>query len=245
MSARTAYRFKTHTAQKPSARLLDRLLDPIEGLAETVYSILILLTFTAAYRIFSVGRNPSQPIPDDYGRDLLLAAFGAVVAWGVIDGIMHVLLSGFERGQKRRLLQTVRAADSEQEAVDAIAGELDFVLDPITTEQDRQALYREVNAYLREDGRMQPVGLRREDFVEAAVLALVAVVSVLPALVPFVLLPDNVGVAIRLSNLISFVMLFIVGYRWGKYTGGSPWQTALLLSGMAVLMVAVAIPLGG
>jgi VIT1/CCC1 family predicted Fe2+/Mn2+ transporter len=245
MSARTAYRIKTHKAQKPPVRLLDRLLDPIEGLAETIYSILILLTFTAAYRIFSVGSNPSQPIPDDYGSDLLIAAFGAVAAWGVIDGIMHVLLSAFERGEKHRLLQHVRAADSEQEAVDAIADELDFILDPITTEEDRQALYREVHEYLRDDGRTQPVGFRRADFVEAATLALLAVVVVLPALAPFVLLPDNVGLAIRLSNVISFVMLFVAGYRWGKYTGGSPWKTGLVLSGVAVLMVAVAIPLGG
>lgn len=40
-------------------------------------------------------------------------------------------------------------------------------------------------------------------------------------------------------------MLFYAGYEWGKYTGASRWKTGLVLVGVGMLLVAIAIPLGG
>jgi uncharacterized membrane protein len=51
--------------------------------------------------------------------------------------------------------------------------------------------------------------------------------------------------AIRLSNVVSFIVLFAAGYEWGRYTGMSSWKTGLLVMGVGALLVAVAIPLGG
>ena len=53
------------------------------------------------------------------------------------------------------------------------------------------------------------------------------------------------ALAIRLSNVVSFIVLFAAGYEWGRYTGMSPWRTGLLVMGVGALLVAVAIPLGG
>jgi VIT1/CCC1 family predicted Fe2+/Mn2+ transporter len=47
------------------------------------------------------------------------------------------------------------------------------------------------------------------------------------------------------SNVVSFVVLFILGYQWGKHTGADPWRTGLLLAAIAGIMVLIAIPLGG
>ena len=69
--------------------------------------------------------------------------------------------------------------------------------------------------------------------------------AVLPSFVPLVLLRQQPVLAIRLSNVVSFTVLFLAGYRWGKYTGANPWKTGLLLFGAGVIMIAVAIPLGG
>jgi len=35
---------------------------------------------------------------------------------------------------------------------------------------------------------------------------------------------------ILVSNLVSLIVMFIAGYHWGKYTGGNPWRTSLLLN---------------
>ena len=53
------------------------------------------------------------------------------------------------------------------------------------------------------------------------------------------------ALAIRVSNVVSFVVLFIAGYQWGKHTGANPWRTGLLLFAVGAIMVLIAIPLGG
>lgn len=223
---------------------MGRILDPIDRLAETIYSILILLTFTLAFRIFNLGGEPNQPITAETTNELLIGALGAIFAWGVIDGIMHALIAVFERGERHRILTHLRVVGSEQERVEVIADELDFILEPITGEEERRALYRSVVAHL-EGSQPRRIGFKREDFAGALGCVLVAVISVLPSLAPFVLLPNNPALAIRLSNVISFIVLFAAGYSWGKHTGANPWKTGLLLLFVGVLMVAVAIPLGG
>jgi hypothetical protein len=40
-------------------------------------------------------------------------------------------------------------------------------------------------------------------------------------------------------------VLFSAGYRWGQYTGATPWKTGLLLMSLALVIVLIAIPLGG
>lgn len=74
----------------------------------------------------------------------------------------------------------------------------------------------------------------------------VAFAAVLPSLLPIILLPPGqYALAVRLSNIISFIVLFAAGYQWGRYTGTGAWKTGLLLVGVGMILVAVAIPLGG
>jgi VIT1/CCC1 family predicted Fe2+/Mn2+ transporter len=242
MSARMSARRRPRPA--PDNSFLGGLLDPIDRLSETIYSVLVMLTFTLAFRIFRLGGDPTQPIAAEYVNDLLLAAIGATLAWGLIDGVMHILMEVFQRGERHRLLRQIQAAETEQEAVAVIAEELDYVLEPISGESERQTLYRNVLAQLRH-GVPRPVGLTRWDFAGALGCVLVAIIAVLPSLVPFVLLRHDYALAVRVSNLVSFAVLFRAGYNWGTYTGFSPWRTGLTLVGVGVLMVAIAIPLGG
>lgn len=218
------------------------LLDPIDRLAETIYSVLILLTFTLAFRIFHLGSG--EAVTSEYVNELLLGAILAILAWGVIDGIVYALTEVFERGEKHRILLYIEAADSPEEAVEAVADELDFILEPITSESQRRALYAEILEHLH-DSQPQPVRLTRADLTGGAASVLVAVLAVLPSLIPFALFRDDPALAIRISNIISFLVLFYSGYEWGKYTGTNPWKTGLLLLAVGVLLVAIAIPFGG
>lgn len=242
MTARSSSRARPRTTSRES--FLGRLLDPIDRLSETIYSILILLTFTLAFGIVRIGANDGQPVGEEYANELLIAALGATVAWGVIDGVMHVLMEVFQRGERHRLLRQVQSATTEQEGVDVIAEELDYILDPIIDESERQALYRGVLQHLQ-DGQPRPIGFKREDFAGALGCVVVAIIAVLPSLVPLVVLRHDYALAIRVSNIVSFIVLFYSGYQWGKYTGSNPWRTGLVLVAVGVIMVAVAIPLGG
>lgn len=243
MSTRRAS-FRIRHGAKPKESFLNHLLDPIDRLSEAVYSILIVLTFTLAYSIFRLSGDPEAVAWVGYGRELFFAVLGATVAWGVIDGIMYALMSLFERGERHRLLQQLQTADTEEEGVAIIGDELDYILEPITREAERQLLYQEVFAYLRE-GEARPVGLRRDDLTGAAGSALVAVTAVIPSLVPLYLFSDDLTLAIRMSNVISFIVLFALGHSWGRHTGANPLKTGLSLAAIGLLMVLIAIPLGG
>jgi hypothetical protein len=225
-------------------RFLDQVLDPIDRLTASIYSILIVLTFTIAFSILMHGPGYAEPVPEDFGSELFFAVLGATVAWGLIDGIMFALLSMLERGEKHRFLEELQAAETDTAAVDVVADEFDYLLEPITSEHQRQHLYVDVLEHLR-DSQPRPVGFQRSDLIEALGSAAIAVVAVIPSLLPLWLLRHDPLPAMRISNVISFIMLFILGYRWGIYTGANPWRTGLLLFFTGFILVAIAILLGG
>jgi hypothetical protein len=181
MSTRSPSRSKLRS--KPKEGFLERLLDPIDRLSETIYSILILLTFTFAFRIFRLGPNPDQVPSADYVNDLLIGALGATLAWGLIDGVIYAMRSVFERGEKHRLLKRIQSAATDDEKTEAIAEELDHILEPIAGADKRQELYVDVLDHLR-DSQPQPVQLTRDDLAGALGSVLVAVIAVTPSLVP-------------------------------------------------------------
>jgi hypothetical protein len=242
MAARSTSRTRLRSGNGPG--FLGQLLDPIDRLAVTIYSVLVMLTFTLAFRIFKLGGDPNQVISVEYVNDLLVASLGATMAWGLIDAVMYVLMEVFQRSERRRLLEEIQAAESEQEGVEALAEELDYVLEPIAGDNQRQILYRAAFKQLRA-GQPKPLGLKREDFAGALGCILVSVLAVLPSLAPLLLLRGDYALAIRLSNVVSFAVLFSAGYSWGRYTGASPWKTGLILVVVGALLVAIAIPLGG
>lgn len=221
-----------------------RFLTPIDALTAAIYSILIVLTFTLTFTVIKRWPGYNQPIPEGFSTELFYAVLGASVAWALIDGLMLALLSLLERSEKHRFLQALQAADSDEDSLAVIADEFDFVLEPIASETKRHQLYADVLEHLR-DSQPRPVGFQREDFIEALGTALVAMLAVLPSLLPLWLLRDDPLAALRGANIVSFVMLFILGYRWGVYTGANRWKTGLLLPSFGLVLMAIAIPLGG
>lgn len=242
MPPRVAHRIKHRPP--PQGGWLGSLIDPIDRLSETIFSVLILLTFTLAYRIIRLGPDPYEPIPPDYMVGLFVAALGAAVAWGMIDGVVYALLSFLERGEKHRFLASVQAAATPEEGLLAVADELDYVLEPITGAEQRRMLYLDVLDHLR-DSHPKPVRLTREDVLGGLGSTLVAVLAVLPSLAPLLLLRDHYWLALRVSNLISFAVLFYTGYQWGRYSGSNPWKLGLLLFLIGAVLALIAIPLGG
>jgi len=92
---------------------LSRLHDPIDMLAEAIFSILIMLSFTMAYRIFLFQENDGFMLAAAQVNELLLAALGATLAWGTIDGVMYMLLEVLQRSERHKLLYQLQAAQDE------------------------------------------------------------------------------------------------------------------------------------
>ena len=74
---------------------------------------------------------------------------------------------------------------------------------------------------------------------------LVAILAVMPSSIPFLVLRYDFALALRISIILSFVMLFIAGFRWAATPRTTPWKTGLLLMSVAVALVVVVLLLGG
>ena len=238
------YAVRTKHSFKRGQEFFENLLDPIDWLSEAIFSILILLIYLIAFGFIMRSDTPQQSISHENVNDMLVGVLSAVIAWGLIDGIMYALLSMFARGENYRLYRDVQAARTEEDAVDIIAEDLDYILEPITGENERKALYHSINDHLR-NSKPRNIGFKFEDFTAVLGHVMVAVVAVIPSLIPFLVLRHDYDLAIRISFLVSFIVLFVAGYRWGMYTGASPWKTGLLLMSVAAGLVLIAILLGG
>jgi hypothetical protein len=165
MSGKSSSRTKSravHRHQPTIGSSLAELLDPIDWLSQAIYSILVLLTFTLAFTVIFSGGGDIGQVTRKQINEVLIAAVGETVAWGLIDSVMYVMLSAFERNEKQRLLEQIQTADTEQEGIEAIAAELDYVLEPITSDEKRQTIYRFILDHLH-DSRSRPIGLKGED----------------------------------------------------------------------------------
>src|SRR6476620_1387909 len=86
-------------------RFVRRYLDPASRLGEMLFGLIMVLTVTlTAGLTVDEGRAGV--------RQLLFAAIGCNIAWGIIDAVMYIMNCITVRSGKRRLINAVqRAAD--------------------------------------------------------------------------------------------------------------------------------------
>jgi VIT1/CCC1 family predicted Fe2+/Mn2+ transporter len=65
-----------------------------------------------------------------------------------------------------------------------------------------------------------------------------------PVAIPFLFI-TNVRLAMRASNSIAVVMLFLTGYAFGVYADQRPWKMGICMAIIGGALVAVAVVLGG
>jgi hypothetical protein len=212
-------------------------LKPSESLTEVVAGLIMALTFTLGASVLSGGGA-------DGARAALVGVIGCNVAWGVIDGVLYMMASTFDRNRNLRIRRAIAAAADEAAALAAIRGELDPYLASVTQIEDRERLYRSIcNALARRPLPLR-TGLARDEVMGAIEIFCLVFATALPAALPLLVIGDPWW-ALRLSNLLVVGLLFVVGYHWAKYVDANPWSAGLGLLGLGLAMVAVAVPLGG
>ncbi len=229
-------------ARSPTARELfaGRYLDPADRLNEILFGLIMVLTFTLTAG-FATGDGPAAH------RELLLATIGCNVAWGLIDGAMFLMTRLLERSRAQRALRALHAAADDATAlavVDAVVEEtIGGDVTAAASADERARLVR----LIRDMALRVPVGqprLRRDDLLGAATSAMLVMLTTVPAVVPF-LLVEAPWRALRLSNLLLLLMLFLVGYQWGKHSYTNRWRAGLAFLVVGMALVGTAIALGG
>ena len=56
---------------------------------------------------------------------------------------------------------------------------------------------------------------------------------------------QNVGPALRVSNAVAIVMLFLTGYAFGRMTGHHPWLVGVGMVVLGSMLVGMTMALGG
>ncbi len=177
-------------------------------------------------------------------RHLLFAALGCNIAWGVIDGALYIMGSLTERRQRRHFLLRLRHASSEQEAFSTLGGQLDPLLEPETTAEDRTRICH-ILLPLMSQIHLPPASVTREDIFGSIAIFWIDFTSVFPAVVPFLIFRHEPRFALRVSNGLLLALLFVVGFMWGRFNRVSPYITGLCTMLLGLALVGVAIALGG
>lgn len=210
-----------------------RHLDPADRLGETLFGLIMALGFTGAVRL---------GIDEATSRELFVAILGCNIAWGIVDGVMYVMVALFERGRIARLMERVQGMDDASAAL-AISEELGESLEAFTDASERETIYRTMAGGIRRTGRVH-AGLRRGDVLGGVAVAMLITLMTAPVVAPFLFVEDAM-IASRISNAVALTMLLALGHRWGQLTGGAPWRIGLAVMGVGVAMVGVTIALGG
>jgi len=217
--------------------VIHRYLDPSETLGEVLFGLIMVLTITLGARLISAKEGL-----DSHG--IVVAALGCNIAWGVIDAVLMVLGRRFHRSRRARFFGTLRRASSEAEALAAVREEFELEDEPLAIgAEDSARLHR---AILALGARAAPAhaGPRLQDLYAALVICVLVPATAVPAVIPFLLL-HNPNLALRISNLVLVLLLFLVGYWWAHYTDSSPWRVGLTVMLLGMALVGVAVALGG
>ena len=212
-------------------------LDPGTRMGEILFGLIMTLTFTLGAGII-IEEEGAEGV-----RALLLATIGCNIAWGIIDGVFYVLGQVFERGRLRRVGSRLRGAASDAEAYRMVAAEFDEQIEPFTDESLRERLYRSIVERVRTVPPM-PNPVRREDLMGGLAAGWLVFACSFPAVLPFLVM-DEPHLALRVSNAILLALLYYVGWRMARHTLAKPWIAGATFFVVGLLLVLIAIPLGG
>lgn len=213
-----------------------RYLDPASRLGEVLFGLIMVLSVTLTARL-TVAEGPQGM------HQLVLAAIGCNLAWGIIDGVMYVMAAVTERAGKARILAEVQQA-RDAEAARAVIR--DRVLPSFETVASRPMVNRLVDGlhdYILA-ARPVPSGLTAEDIKGALACFALVFVSTLPVVVLYLVMEDPAS-AVRASNALLLVMLFAVGSMWGRFAGTSALWSGTAMVAIGLGLVGVAVLLGG
>jgi len=210
-----------------------RLLDPIDRVSEILFGLIMVLTSTSTLSVVTSGRADV--------KTMVLGALGCNLAWGIIDGCLYLMGCLNDRARApllmRALRRTTDRGEANQMVADALPPEVAVALSDQELEELRQKLLRQPEVPLRPS-------LSKEDLLAAFAIAVLVFLSTFPVVIPFFFFEDA-RLALRLSNAIAIVLLFMCGYLLAQTIGGRPWVTGGAMIVLGCALVAVAAALGG
>jgi len=213
-----------------------RHLDPASRLGEVLFGLIMVLSVTLTAGL-TVAEGPAGV------RQLLIAALGCNLAWGIIDAIMYVMSSMTERAEKAHLIHAIQSAPDPATALDIVRVEIEPRFEALTGPENRDLVSRSILKFLAR-AEAPKARVTRGDLYGAVACFLEVFLSCLPVAVPFLIFSEPT-LALRISNFLLIVMLFLVGHKWARYARTNRLVTGLAMVAIGLALVGVATLLGG
>jgi hypothetical protein len=210
-----------------------RVLEPMDRISEVLFGLIMVLTYTSTLSVITADRIQI--------RTMLIGALGCNLAWGIIDAGMYLMARLHEQGRSILTLRAAREGVDAGAARNVIADALPPLLASVLAQEQLEAMRQKLRQL--PDPPARP-SLTKKDWIGAVSVCLLVFLSTFPVAIPFMLTSDA-RLALRVSNAVAIVMLFLCGYLFGRHTGLRPWATGLCSVAIGSVLVIVAIALGG
>jgi VIT1/CCC1 family predicted Fe2+/Mn2+ transporter len=135
----------------------------------------------------------------------------------------------------------VRNATDPKEAYRLIADALPPVVASILKPSELEAMYERLKQLPAPPERAR---LSKNDWLGAFGVFLLVFLSTFPVVIPFIFM-SNARPALRISNAVAIVMLFLTGYSFGRMTGRHPWIVGISMVVLGFILVGITMALGG
>lgn len=211
---------------------MNRILDPVDRVSEVLFGLFMALSFTGTLNVATAGREEV--------RTILLAAIACNLAWGLADAVMYLMRTFTERTRNHILYARLQKADAERGRA-IIAEVIPEGLAAAAGEQALEAMRRRV---LETPATALRTRLDMQDFVSALAIFALVTLATFPVVIPFMVI-DELQLAMRASNGVSLLLLFIAGWALARYSGGRPWRFGFMTALCGGLLTAAIVALGG
>jgi len=212
---------------------MKRALDPIDRVSEVLFGLIMVLTFTGSLSVYEAGREDV--------RTMLVGALGCNLAWGIIDAVFYLMGCLAEKGRDLATFRAVRETDDPERAQRLLAGALPPTVASVLEPKDLEAMRQRLLKLTQPPER---AGLSGDDGRGALGVFLLVFLSTFPVTIPFLVMRGPVP-ALRVSNAIAVVLLFLAGYAFGRLAGRRPVWMGSAMVVLGSILVGVTIALGG
>lgn len=210
-----------------------RLLNPVERISEILFGLIMALTFTCTISVAEAGRTEV--------KDMLIGAIGCNLSWGLVDAIMFILACLAERGRGKIILNYVRNTTNTDNANEFIADALPPIMASSLEKENLDSIRKALLKIPESDLRVR---VTFTDIKTALGIFLLVFLSTIPIAIPFIFIDDTER-ALRTSNMVALILMFLSGWLLAKYSGYNKWLMGFFIILLGIVLVALTIVLGG
>ncbi|MDE1143750.1 VIT1/CCC1 transporter family protein [Paraburkholderia sp. SIMBA_009] len=216
---------------RPAQR--EPVLHTVDRVCELCFGLFMALTFVGAVKAVSAGEAA--------GHKMFFSALGCNLAWGLADAVMYLIRTLADRGQRLKLILTIRQTRDNAIAVHTLRDALPKAVQPLVDDAELERVRARLASMPTVPSR---ASLGRNDLVGAVGIFLLVVLGTFPVALPFLVIKD-ITAALITSRVLTLAMLFAAGYALGRYSAGGGMKAGLLMVAVGVLLTIAIIALGG